>query len=74
MDGDAAEQTVKFARADESQTVRFQVKPGPATPTGAFTSRAIAEADGQTYDARIRGDRVPAHPPLSHLRCRPRRR
>jgi len=43
------QRTVKLERADESETVRFQVKPGPSTSTGAFVVRAIAEASGQSY-------------------------
>ena len=42
-------QTVKFARADESQTVRFVVKPGSDTAPGAFAVRAVAEAGEQRF-------------------------
>jgi hypothetical protein len=42
-------QTVKFTRADESQTVRFVVKPGSDTAPGAFAVRAVAEAGEQRF-------------------------
>jgi LmbE family N-acetylglucosaminyl deacetylase len=42
-------QPVKFARGDESQTVRFQVKPGPKTGEGEFHLRATASANGQAF-------------------------
>ena len=35
-----AEQTVKFTRQDESQTVRFQVRPAANTAPGEFHVRA----------------------------------
>jgi LmbE family N-acetylglucosaminyl deacetylase len=55
-------QTVKLEREDESRTVRFQVKPSPATSTGTFRVRAIATAAGQTYN---RGYEVIEYP---HIR------
>ena len=56
------EQTVKFERADEAQTVRFQVKPAPNTASGEFHVRAIATAGGRTFD---RGFQVVEYP---HIR------
>ena len=44
-------ETVKFARQDESLTVRFQVKPAStAAGGGEFRVRAIATANGVNYD------------------------
>jgi LmbE family N-acetylglucosaminyl deacetylase len=57
-----ASETVKFARADESQTVRFLVKPGPNTAPGEFRLRAAASANGKTFD---RGFQVIEYP---HIR------
>ena len=55
-------QTVKFDRADEAFTVRFQVTPSARTANGEFQVRAIATADGQTFD---RGFEVIEYP---HIR------
>jgi LmbE family N-acetylglucosaminyl deacetylase len=55
-------QTVKFDRADESRTVKFQVRPAPNTAPGEFHVRAVAEANGQTFD---RGYEVIEYP---HIR------
>ena len=57
-----AEQPVKFSRSDESQTVRFQVKPAPNTAPGEFQVRAVASANGRTFD---RGFQVIEYP---HIR------
>jgi hypothetical protein len=57
-----AQQPVKFGRADESQTVRFQVMPGPNTAAGAFEVSATATTNGKTYD---RGFQVIEYP---HIR------
>ena len=56
------QQAVTFTRSDESQTVRFQVKPGPTTPSGEFHVRAMATSGGQTFD---RGYQVIEYP---HIR------
>ncbi len=56
------QQAVKFTRSDESQTVRFQVKPGPNTASGEFHVRAMATFGGQTFD---RGYQVIEYP---HIR------
>jgi hypothetical protein len=56
------QQAVKFERADEAQTVRFQVKPAPNTPSGEFHVRAVATSGGRTYD---RGFQVIEYP---HIR------
>jgi hypothetical protein len=45
-----ASQTVKFTRTDESETVRFVVKPGPDTAPGEFRVGATASANGRTFD------------------------
>jgi hypothetical protein len=47
--GSPVAQPVKFARGDESQTVRFKVKPGPNTGQGEFHVRATASANGQAF-------------------------
>jgi hypothetical protein len=57
-----ATQTVKFTRADESQTVRFQVSPGPNTSTGQFEIKAAVSAGAERFD---RGYQVIEYP---HIR------
>ena len=57
-----AEQPVKFSRSDESQTVRFQVRPASTTEVGEFQIRAVASANGKTFD---RGFQVIEYP---HIR------
>ena len=47
---------------DESQTVRFQVRPAPNTAPGEFQVRAVASANGRTFD---RGFQVIEYP---HIR------
>ncbi len=56
------EQPVKFARSDESQTVRFTVKPAPSTAAGEYHVRAVVTSGGQTFD---RGYQVIEYP---HIR------
>jgi LmbE family N-acetylglucosaminyl deacetylase len=56
------EHPVKFSRADESQTVRFQVKPGASTEPGEYQVRAIATTGGNKFD---RGYQVIEYP---HIR------
>jgi LmbE family N-acetylglucosaminyl deacetylase len=56
------QQPVKFTRSDESQTVRFMVKPEPGTGPGEYRVRAIAAAADQTFD---RGYEVIEYP---HIR------
>jgi LmbE family N-acetylglucosaminyl deacetylase len=56
------EQPVKFTRADESQTVRFVVKPGLNAPSGEYHIRAAATMNGQPFD---RGYEVIEYP---HIR------
>jgi len=55
-------QTVKFTRGDESQTIRFDVRPAPGAGPGEARVRAIAESGGQTFD---RGYEVIEYP---HIR------
>jgi len=56
------ERTVTFTRADEAQTLRFQVRPAPNTAVGNFTVRATVSSAGQTFD---RGYEVIEYP---HIR------
>jgi LmbE family N-acetylglucosaminyl deacetylase len=56
------EQRVKFDRADESLTVRFNVKPGAGTPLGTYHLKAIASYANQRFD---RGYEVVEYP---HIR------
>ena len=53
------EQPVKFTRSDESQTVRFTVKPGPSVGAGEFHVKAIVTAENKTY---ARGFEVVEYP------------
>jgi LmbE family N-acetylglucosaminyl deacetylase len=57
-----ASQPITFERADESRTVRFDVKPAPTAMNGEFHVRAIATSNGQTFD---RGFEVIEYP---HIR------
>jgi hypothetical protein len=57
-----ASQPITFERADESRTVRFDVKPAPTAMNGEFHIRAIATSNGQTFD---RGFEVIEYP---HIR------
>jgi LmbE family N-acetylglucosaminyl deacetylase len=45
-----AQQSLRFARQDESQTVRFAIKPPADTALGAYHVRAIVSSGGQTFD------------------------
>jgi LmbE family N-acetylglucosaminyl deacetylase len=56
------QQDVKFERADESLTVRFNVKPAAGTEPGEFHVKAIASAGDRTFD---RGYQVIEYP---HIR------
>jgi LmbE family N-acetylglucosaminyl deacetylase len=57
-----AEQKLKLARADESQTLRFLVKPPLGTKAGEYHVRAVVKEAGSTYD---RGYQVIEYP---HIR------
>ena len=57
-----ASQPIKFERADESRTVRFDVKPASTASNGEFHVRAAVTANGQTFD---RGFEVVEYP---HIR------
>jgi hypothetical protein len=57
-----ASQQVTFERTDESQTVRFMVKPGLNVPSAAYRVRAIVDAGGHTFN---RGYEVIEYP---HIR------
>ena len=57
-----AEHAVDFSRPDEAQTVRFHVKPAPTAGPGEYTVKAVATANGQTFD---RGFQVVEYP---HIR------
>ena len=56
------EQPVTLSRPDESQTVRFVVKPAPATAAGEYHVRAVVTSAGKTFD---RGYQVIEYP---HIR------
>ena len=45
-----AQQTIKFARQDESLTVRFAIKPAVDTVPGAYHARAVVSSGTQTFD------------------------
>src|SRR5207244_12656140 len=60
-----AAQPVKFARADDSQTVRFMVKPAAATAPGEYHMRAVVSSAGRSFD---RGYQAIENP---HVRRRP---
>jgi LmbE family N-acetylglucosaminyl deacetylase len=57
-----SEQPVKFSRSDESQTVRFMLKPGPSVGAGEFHVKAVVSSGGRSYD---RGFQVIEYP---HIR------
>jgi LmbE family N-acetylglucosaminyl deacetylase len=57
-----AEQPLKLARADESQTLRFLVKPPLGTKAGEYRVRAVVKSGGATFD---RGYQVIEYP---HIR------
>ena len=57
-----SEQKLKLARADESQTLRFLVKPPLGTKAGEYHVRAVVKQGGATYD---RGFQVIEYP---HIR------
>jgi LmbE family N-acetylglucosaminyl deacetylase len=57
-----SEQPVKFTRQDESQTVRFQVRPAMNSAPGEFHVRATVSAGAQTF---TRGFQVIEYP---HIR------
>ena len=64
-----------FARADESQTVRFKREAaGRASAPGEYPRRRRVGSTSGGADVRPRlpGDRVPAHPAAAHLRRRRR--
>jgi hypothetical protein len=54
-----SDQPVKFSRSDESQTVRFLLKPSSSVGAGEFHVKAIVSSGGQTYD---RGFEVVEYP------------
>ena len=56
------EQPLKLSRPDESQTVRFDVRPAAGTPAGAYHVRAVVTSEGKTFD---RGYQVIEYP---HIR------
>ncbi|MCC7417128.1 MAG: PIG-L family deacetylase [Acidobacteria bacterium] len=57
-----AKQAVSFTRADESATLRFQVRPAVAEGAGDYRVRAAATANGQTF---TRGFTVVEYPHIS---------
>jgi hypothetical protein len=58
------EQAVKFAREDESRTVRFQIRAAPSTPVGQYHLKTSVTLAGQRFD---RGYQVIEYP---HIRRR----
>ena len=42
-------QTLNFTREDESQTVRFTIRPGAKTAMGQYIVKSLATADGQSF-------------------------
>jgi hypothetical protein len=56
------QQPVAFARGDQSQTVRFQVKPPVNTAPGEYHLRAVATSGGREFD---RGYQVIEYPHIS---------
>lgn len=59
-----SEQPVKLGRQDESQTVRFQVRPAANAPVGSYEVKASASVGDQWFD---RGFQVVEYP---HIRRR----
>ncbi len=57
-----AQQPLELARADESQTLRFVVKPPPGTKAGEYRVRAVVKEGSAAYD---RGYQVIEYP---HIR------
>src|SRR5207249_9144076 len=55
-------QMLKFTRQDESQTVRFSIRPSADTVPGEYHVRATVSSGGQTFD---RGYQVIEYP---HIR------
>ena len=43
-------QPVTFTREDESQTVRFVLRPAAKTPLGQYTVKSVASAGGQSFE------------------------
>jgi LmbE family N-acetylglucosaminyl deacetylase len=43
-------QTVKFARQDESHTVRFEIRPAVDTAPGAYHVRVVVSSGGRTFE------------------------
>jgi LmbE family N-acetylglucosaminyl deacetylase len=56
------QQPVTFARGDEAQTVRFEVKPAPNTALGEYHLRAVATSGGTAFD---RGYEIIEYPHIS---------
>ncbi|MCU1384279.1 MAG: LmbE family protein [Acidobacteria bacterium] len=54
-----AEQPMTFSRSDESQTVRFELKPASSVAAGEFHVKAVASSGGKTY---ARGFQVIEYP------------
>jgi LmbE family N-acetylglucosaminyl deacetylase len=54
-----ADQPVTFSRSDESQTVRFLLKPASSVSAGEYHVKAIVSSGGQTYN---RGFEVVEYP------------
>jgi LmbE family N-acetylglucosaminyl deacetylase len=57
-------QSVNFSREDESQTVRFTLRPSAKTPLGQYVVRSLATVDSETFET---GFQVVEYP---HIRRR----
>jgi LmbE family N-acetylglucosaminyl deacetylase len=57
-----AEQPVKFSRSDESQTVRFILKPASSVGAGEFHVKAVVSSGSRSYD---RGFEVIEYPHIT---------
>jgi LmbE family N-acetylglucosaminyl deacetylase len=59
------EQPIALSRSDDSQTVRFAVRPAPGTPAGEYHVRAVVTSAGKMFD---RGYQVVEYPHIRRQR------
>ena len=52
-------QPVSFTREDESQTVRFVLRPAAKTPVGQYTVKSVASAGGQQFETGVQAVEYP---------------
>lgn len=62
-----AQDKVSFAREDETQTVRFEVRPAPGTPAGGSPREGAGHFGRHVVLPWLSGRRISAHPPRAHL-------